>query len=37
LPATEEAARTNVALPMGTQLTEEQIRTVVAACGSGST
>jgi dTDP-4-amino-4,6-dideoxygalactose transaminase len=37
LPATEEAARTNVALPMGPELTEDQIRTVVQACASGST
>jgi dTDP-3-amino-3,4,6-trideoxy-alpha-D-glucose transaminase len=37
LPATEEAARTNVALPMGTELTEEQVRTVVDACASRST
>ena len=37
LPGTEEAARTNHALPMGTDLTEEQLREVVAACGSGST
>ncbi|MEA2364123.1 MAG: hypothetical protein QOD71_3268 [Thermoleophilaceae bacterium] len=37
LPATEEAARTNHALPMGKDLTEEQIREVVAACASGST
>ena len=37
LPATEEAARTNVALPMGPELTEDQVRTVVAACASGST
>jgi dTDP-3-amino-3,4,6-trideoxy-alpha-D-glucose transaminase len=29
LPATEEAARTNHALPMGTDLTEEQVREVV--------
>jgi dTDP-3-amino-3,4,6-trideoxy-alpha-D-glucose transaminase len=36
LPATEEAARTNVALPMGTDLTEEQVRQVVE-CVSGST
>jgi dTDP-4-amino-4,6-dideoxygalactose transaminase len=36
LPATEEAARTNVALPMGPELTEEQVRTVVEACASGS-
>ena len=37
LPGTEEAARTNRALPMGKDLTEEQIRKVVAACASGST
>jgi dTDP-4-amino-4,6-dideoxygalactose transaminase len=37
LPATEEVARTNHALPMGTDLTEEQIEEVVAACASGST
>jgi dTDP-3-amino-3,4,6-trideoxy-alpha-D-glucose transaminase len=37
LPATEEAARTNVALPMGPELTEQQVRTVVQACASGST
>jgi dTDP-4-amino-4,6-dideoxygalactose transaminase len=37
LPATEEAARTNHALPMGIDLTEEQISEVVAACASGST
>jgi dTDP-4-amino-4,6-dideoxygalactose transaminase len=37
LPVTEEAARTNYALPMGKDLTEEQVREVVAACGSGST
>ena len=37
LPATEEAARTNYALPMGTDLTEAQLREVVAACASGST
>jgi dTDP-3-amino-3,4,6-trideoxy-alpha-D-glucose transaminase len=37
LPGTEEAARTNHALPMGIDLTEEQIREVVAACASGST
>jgi dTDP-3-amino-3,4,6-trideoxy-alpha-D-glucose transaminase len=36
LPVTEEAARTNVALPMGTELTEDQIRTVVQACASRS-
>jgi dTDP-4-amino-4,6-dideoxygalactose transaminase len=37
LPATEEAARTNYALPMGTDLTEDQVRQVVAECASGST
>jgi dTDP-4-amino-4,6-dideoxygalactose transaminase len=37
LPATEEAARTNHALPMGTDLTDEDVREVVAACASGST
>ncbi len=37
LPATEEAARTNVALPMGPELTEDQVRTVVQACATGST
>jgi dTDP-3-amino-3,4,6-trideoxy-alpha-D-glucose transaminase len=30
LPGTEEAARTNRALPMGTELSEEQLREVVA-------
>jgi dTDP-4-amino-4,6-dideoxygalactose transaminase len=37
LPGTEEAARTHLALPMGTALTEDQVREVVAACASGST
>jgi dTDP-3-amino-3,4,6-trideoxy-alpha-D-glucose transaminase len=37
LPATEEAARTNVAIPMGIDLTEAEVREVIAACGSGST
>jgi dTDP-3-amino-3,4,6-trideoxy-alpha-D-glucose transaminase len=37
LPATEEAARTNFALPMGTDLTEDQVHQVVDACASGST
>jgi dTDP-4-amino-4,6-dideoxygalactose transaminase len=32
LPGTEEIARTNVALPMGTGLTEEQAEAVIAAC-----
>jgi dTDP-4-amino-4,6-dideoxygalactose transaminase len=37
LPGTLEAARTNVALPMGKDLTEQQIEDVVQACASGST
>ena len=37
LPGTREAARTNVALPMGKDLTEEQVAEVVRACASGST
>ena len=37
LPATEEAARTNFALPMGTGLTEDEVRQVVEQCSSGST
>jgi dTDP-3-amino-3,4,6-trideoxy-alpha-D-glucose transaminase len=37
LPVTEEAARTNFALPMGTDLTEDQVRQVVEECASGST
>jgi dTDP-4-amino-4,6-dideoxygalactose transaminase len=37
LPGTEEAARTNHALPMGTDLTEAQLKEIVAACASGST
>jgi dTDP-3-amino-3,4,6-trideoxy-alpha-D-glucose transaminase len=36
LPGTEEAARTNFALPMGTDLTDEQVGRVVE-CVSGST
>lgn len=36
LPATEEVARTNFALPMGPDLTEDQVRQVVE-CVSGST
>jgi dTDP-4-amino-4,6-dideoxygalactose transaminase len=36
LPGTDEAARTNVALPMGTQVTEDDVRTVVDTCASGS-
>jgi dTDP-3-amino-3,4,6-trideoxy-alpha-D-glucose transaminase len=37
LPGTEEAARTHLALPMGPELSEDQVREVVAACASGST
>ena len=37
LPGTEEAAATNLALPMGPDLTRAQVEEVVAACESGST
>ena len=37
LPGTDEAARTNLALPMGPTLTDEQIDEVLAACAFGST
>jgi dTDP-4-amino-4,6-dideoxygalactose transaminase len=37
LPGTEEAARTHLALPMGTALTREDVSEVVRACASGST
>jgi dTDP-3-amino-3,4,6-trideoxy-alpha-D-glucose transaminase len=37
LPGTEEAARINFALPMGIDLTEGEVREVIAACASGST
>ena len=37
LPGTREAARTNVALPMGKDLTEDQVEEVVRACASGPT
>jgi dTDP-3-amino-3,4,6-trideoxy-alpha-D-glucose transaminase len=37
LPGTEEAARTNIALPMGTELSEGDVERVVDACASGST
>jgi dTDP-3-amino-3,4,6-trideoxy-alpha-D-glucose transaminase len=37
LPGTEQASREVLALPMGTELTDEQVREVVAACASGST
>ena len=35
LPGTMEVARTHVALPMGPELSREQVGTVVAACASG--
>ena len=34
LPGSDEAARTHLALPMGTQLGDEAVREVVAACAS---
>ncbi|HEV2771288.1 MAG TPA: DegT/DnrJ/EryC1/StrS family aminotransferase [Thermoleophilaceae bacterium] len=37
LPGTEEAAATNLALPMGPELSDEQVAEVIAACASGST
>lgn len=37
LPGTDEAARTNLALPMGPELADEAVAEVVAACASGST
>ena len=37
LPGTEEAARSNLALPMGPELSDEAVREVVDACASGST
>ncbi len=37
LPGTEEAARTGLALPMGTGLSPDAVREVVSACASGST
>jgi dTDP-4-amino-4,6-dideoxygalactose transaminase len=37
LPGTAEAARTHLALPMGTGLSDEQVDEVIAACASGST
>lgn len=37
LPATEEAARTNFALPMGIDMDAAAVREVIAACASGST
>ena len=37
LPVTDEVAGTHLALPMGTQLGDDQVREVVEACASGST
>ena len=37
LPGTDEAARTHLALPMGTGLTRDDVEEVVRACASGST
>jgi dTDP-4-amino-4,6-dideoxygalactose transaminase len=37
LPGTAEAARTHLALPMGTELSVDQVDEVIAACASGST
>jgi dTDP-3-amino-3,4,6-trideoxy-alpha-D-glucose transaminase len=37
LPGTAEAALTHLALPMGTELSDEQVDEVIAACASGST
>jgi dTDP-4-amino-4,6-dideoxygalactose transaminase len=37
LPGTAEAAATHLALPMGPELTDEQVDEVIAACASGST
>ena len=37
LPGTDAAARTGVALPMGTALSDQAVREVVDACASGST
>lgn len=36
LPGTDEAAATNLALPMGPALSGEQVAEVIAACASGS-
>ncbi len=36
LPGTDEAAHTHLALPMGTQLSDDSVREVVEACASGS-
>jgi dTDP-4-amino-4,6-dideoxygalactose transaminase len=37
LPVTDEVAETHLALPMGTELGDDQVREVVEACASGST
>ena len=37
LPGTDEAAATNLALPMGPELSAGEVEEVVAACASGST
>jgi dTDP-4-amino-4,6-dideoxygalactose transaminase len=37
LPGTEEAAATNLALPMGTALSAGEVHEVVEACAAGST
>jgi dTDP-3-amino-3,4,6-trideoxy-alpha-D-glucose transaminase len=37
LPGTDEAARTHLALPMGTGLSRDAVEEVVQACASGST
>jgi len=37
LPGTEQAARTHLALPMGTALSDDAVSEVVEACASGST
>ena len=37
LPGTDEAARSHLALPMGTGLTRDDVEEVVRACASGST
>jgi dTDP-3-amino-3,4,6-trideoxy-alpha-D-glucose transaminase len=37
LPGTAEAAAMHLALPMGTELSEQQVDEVIAACASGST
>jgi dTDP-4-amino-4,6-dideoxygalactose transaminase len=37
LPTTDEVARTHVALPMGTELSDQDVREVVQACASAFT